>query len=106
MHNDKKYCDRCLWYENFCNVIDKYNGISVSTYADISKKKNVKTYILNTPLYLTIHQNTSGNTLMMVSKKTLSYFNIYCTGHWYFDDAAFSNASTRLTLLSILLTVT
>ena len=33
MLNDKKYRDRCLWYENFCNIIDKYNGISVSTYA-------------------------------------------------------------------------
>ena len=47
MHNYEKYLDQCLWYENFCNVIVKYNGISVSTYADISKKKNVKTYILN-----------------------------------------------------------
>ena len=47
MHNYEKYMDRCLWYENFCNVIVKYNGISVSTYTDISKKKNVKTYILN-----------------------------------------------------------
>ena len=47
MHNYEKYLDQCLWYENFCNVIVKYNGISVSTYADISKKKNVKTYIVN-----------------------------------------------------------
>ena len=47
MHNYEKYLDQCLWYENFCNVIVKYNGISVSTYADISKKKNVKTYIPN-----------------------------------------------------------
>ena len=62
-------------------------------------------------LYLQIriliaHQNATGNTFIMESRKTLSYFNIYCTGHWYFDDAAFSNASARLTLLSILLTVT
>ena len=57
MHNDKKYCDRCLWYENFCNVIDKYNGISVSTYVDISKKKNFKIFFLNihkAPLQLNI----------------------------------------------------
>ena len=47
MHNDKKYLDRCLWYENFCNVIAKFNGISVSTYADISTKKKFEIYILN-----------------------------------------------------------
>ena len=53
-----------------------------------------------------VHQNATGITFIMESTKTLSYINIYCTGHWYFDDAAFSNASARLTLLSILLTVT
>ena len=46
MHNDKKYLDRCLWYENFCNVIAKFNGISVSTYADISTKKKFEKALL------------------------------------------------------------
>ena len=47
MHNDRKYYDRCLWYENFCNGIDKYNSISVSTYADILKNNNFKIYFLD-----------------------------------------------------------
>ena len=63
MHNYEKYLDQCLWYENFCNAIVEYNGISASTYADISKKKNVKIYILNMFHIYTNKSNFKSSTI-------------------------------------------